>query len=188
MTEVRLPVPYFSQNDNDDWDGVAGNVQCAATSNAMLLNFLRPGALLSERSEPETLYKERFNSLGYSADDRGNHDAHTAALTSFGLISHWITQGTDAIIKAMLDRKMPVVAGLCYKSAGHIVLIVGYDSNGYLIHDPYGVRAGAEDWYETINEGKGGGLGAFEQYSYPLLEKLLFSDDEKRVGAWIRTL
>lgn len=191
----KLSVPYFAQNDNDRWaesDGyeVDGNVQCAATSNSMLLNFLKPELLAKSQSEGftefESYYKDRFDSLGYSADDRGDHGCHTETLKSFGVRSEWRTNLTDADITKSLANGFPVVAGFVYKVSGHICLVVGRTSDGYLVHDPYGVRSGSNDYYSHINPGYGDTSGSFDLYRWDTLEITLFDGDGQRAGAWGR--
>lgn len=190
----RLDVEYFAQCDNESWaesDGysVSGDVQCAATSNAMLLNYLKPELKLESSKkfgEFESYYKDRFDSLGYSANDRGNHDCHTETLKSFGVRSDWRTNLTDADITKSLANKFPVVAGFKYKVSGHICLIVGRTSDGYLVHDPYGIRSGSSDYYQYINPGYGDTSGMFDLYRWGTLEITLFDGDGQRTGAWGR--
>lgn len=189
----RLNVEYFAQCDNESWaesDGylVSGNVQCAATSNAMLLNFLKPELKLesSKFSEFESYYKDRFDSLGYSADDRGDHGCHTQTLKSFGVQTEWRTNLTDCDITKSLSEGFPVVAGFVYKVSGHICLIVGRTSDGYLVHDPYGVRSASQDYYQYINPGHGDTAGMYDLYRWDTLEITLFDGDGQRTGAWGR--
>jgi Peptidase_C39 like family len=193
----RLDVDYFAQCDNEWWaesDGymVSGTVQCAATSNAMLLNYLKP-ELMSQSiakgfTEFESYYKARFNSLGYSADDRGNHDCHTETLRTFGIDTQWRTDLTDADIAKSLSNKFPVVAGFVYKVAGHICVIVGRTDAGYLVHDPYGLRTGSRDEYSYINPGFGDTSGAYDLFRWANLDVTLFNGNSKKDGAWGRIL
>lgn len=194
-TNIKLNVQYFAQNDNDRWaesDGyeVDGNVQCAATSNSMLLYYLKPELLAKSQAggftEFESYYKARFDSLGYSADDRGDHGCHTETLRSFGVHTQWRTNLTDADIGKSLAKNLPVVAGFIYKVSGHICVIVGRTNEGYLVHDPYGIRLGADDEYVSINPGYGDQSGAFDLYRWSTLEAVLFDNDSQRTGAWGR--
>lgn len=194
-TNIRLNVPYFAQCDNEGWEEksdaymVPGNVQCAATSNSMLLNFMKPELMpeaLRVFPEFESFYKARFDSLGYSADDRGDHGCHTETLKTFGVNTEWRTNLTDADITKSLSNKFPVVVGFQYKVSGHICLVVGRTNEGYLVHDPYGVRSGTSDSYSYINPGYGDTSGAFDLYRWDTLEVTLFDGDGQRSGAWGR--
>ena len=189
MPNVKLQVPYFAQCDNEGWaesDGymVTGNVQCAATSNAMLAAFKLPGFLSASvyYEEPESYYKAVFTGLGYSAEDRGNHDAHTECLAKLGLKTRWRTDLDRNAISTSLCAEFPVVAGFEYKAAGHICVIVGETKTGYLVHDPYGLRSGARDEYSYINPGFGDTSGSFDLFSWANLEVTFFAGG----GGWGR--
>jgi hypothetical protein len=198
-TEYRLPAPFFSQNNNSSWDGADGNVQCCPTNNALTAFYFSPKFrdefIKSGLREPEDYYKQRFEDAGFSSGDRGDHGAHSATLKSLGVRSTWTTSGTDEqIIKALRDGKI-LVAGLNFKSAGHIVSIVGYYGKdlgtpneiiyGYLIHDCYGLRNGSSDSYGFINPREDSGAkGAYDRYPYDVLQLLLF--DGNKTGAWVR--
>jgi Papain-like cysteine protease AvrRpt2 len=187
--EIVLDVKYFSQMDNEEWDGADPNCQCAPTSNCCALFHLKPSlySLVGEGQEPEDIYKERFESLGYASSDRGNHDCHTATLKSFGIESVWGTTYTDADITKSLQKKVPIVVGFCYKEAGHISVVVGRTKNGYKVHDVYGAREGSSDFYTIINSYDTFEThGAYEDYSWAILEEVLFSQDGTRSGAWGR--
>jgi hypothetical protein len=195
MPDIKLNVPFFAQCDNAEWAesdgyGVEGNVQCAVTSNAMLVAFLKPELMKSPAvrafSEPESWLKALVTDLGYTADDRGNHTVYTEALETLGIKSQWRTDLTDTLITAELKAGRPVVCGFCYKEAGHICVIVGRTDKGYLVNDPYGLRSGSSDEYSYINPGFGETSGSFDLFTWANLEVTLFNNDGKRQGAWGR--
>lgn len=175
---IKLDVPYYAQMDNLLWGGVSGSVQCAPTSNTMLLAYIKPEfvaeSLRRRYEEPECYYKSRFLELGYSEDDRGNHDVNTKVLRSFGLETEWRTDLTREDISKSLADGFPVVVGLEYKVAGHIAIIVGETEGGYLIHDCYGIRRGTADDYLYINPGSGDMSGSYDLYTWESLDKVLF--------------
>ena len=47
-------------------------------------------------------------------------------------------QGTIEEVRAALDQGKPVIAHGQFTPSGHIVLIIGYDEQGYFVHDPGG--------------------------------------------------
>lgn len=167
-----LKVVYFSQNDNEAWGGVSGAVQCCPTANAMLAAYLKPELIEEAGSlgfvEFESFYKAQFEVCGFGPADRGNHDAHTATLEALGILSEWRTDLSFGDIEREIDRKMPVVAGMDYGTAGHITLIVGYDPDGLIIHDPNGIRLGSADRYGSYD-------GAYDFYSRETLQAIYFN-------------
>jgi hypothetical protein len=194
MSDKILSVPFMVQNDNDLWSGVHGSVQCCPTANAMLAATLDkdmiPLAKKNGFREPESYYKSKFQPLGYSAADRGNHDAHTRVLESaFGIKSQWRTDITSKDIVRSLDADIPIVVGFEYKYSGHICIITGYYSSeggGLYVHDPYGLRAGSDNYYHYINPGYGDQSGKHDRYSWGLLNHVLFERGTPNRGGWGR--
>lgn len=184
-----LEVPYFAQNDNLWFGDAPGSVQCCPTSNAMYAAFMKPyiyDAVMAsgQYKEFECHYKDNFLDLGYTSYDRGNHDAHTVCLREkYDLNTYWTTQGTiEDIIKA-IDSGHPVVRAIDYKSSGHVDIIIGYDDDGLYVNDPYGIRAGTENYYSVVNPGYGETYGKHDHFSWSLCDRLMFDS----VGhAWIR--
>ena len=169
-----LDIKYFAQNDNTAWVGYPGSVQCAPTSYAALAYYLRPELFPSDIDEPETYYKIMFEATGYTADDRGNHQAHVETLAKqFNIKGHFTTEATLGQVTESLDKGFPVVLPLNYKKSGHVVLAVGYSDKGLLINDPYGVRHGSAHWYDVINDGTTS-EGERDLYSWTTLEAVAF--------------
>lgn len=187
-----IQVPYFQQNDNEIWGTATGNVQCCPTSNAMLAAWGDPDMIANSKKngfeEPESYYKSKLEAFGYSANDRGDHNAHTVTLQkAFGIMSEWRTDLTSKQIVQSIDSGTPVVVGFVYKYSGHICLITGYyddEGGGLLVNDPYGVRAGAADDYSYINPGFGDQSGQNDRYSWGILNRILFEGNNQ--GAWGR--
>lgn len=186
---MKLDVRYFAQNDNDIWDHAPGEVQCCPTSNAMLAAHVRKDLFNTAMNsglypEFECFYKEEFEKCGYDSGDRGNHDAHTVCLQKrFKIDTRWTTQGTFEEIKKALDNNFPVVVAVDYKQAGHVKLIVGYDDQGFWIHDPYGVRAGSSNFYSIVNPGWGETYGKYDYMSWSLCDQIMF---DRNGHAWVR--
>lgn len=172
---IKLEVPYFNQIDNDTNLFGDGTRQCCLTSNAMAANFIladRGLESLDQRAqrlglnEPESAYGRILDKYGDTTD----HGANTQALTELGLESYFSTSLSIENAIASLDKKLPMPIGLHYKSSGHIVCLVGYDSERefFWVHDPYGIRAGIADYYEAI----GGQSGKYDRYSFEIMENL----------------
>ena len=57
------------------------------------------------------------------------------------------TAGSISGMKSLLDRGLPVIIHGYFTSAGHVVVVLGYDSGGYWVHDPAGT------WNESFMGG-----------------------------------
>ena len=184
--DVILNVPYFSQLDNSTGYHGPGSRQCNLTSNAMAAEFIlrdRSMTTLStiaqqeKLSEPESAYGR----LLYLSGDTISHEANTQALHSLGLDSFWSTQLTIADIVASINKRLPMPIGVAYKSSGHILCAVGYNLDRQIIYvnDPYGARAGSEDYYAVT----GGSAGKLDIYSFETMRKIWaeYSDGWGRV-------
>ncbi len=174
----RLQVPFFAQADNDPWiDGASGYVQCNITSHAMLLAYLKPEMVAWSKKngyrEIESYMADKFYQYSTS---RGNHQAMTQMLDKdFGIDSEWRYDGKFQDIRNQLDRNKPVVVGVCYSTTGHILILTGYDSNGFWANDPFGSRHGSEDSYD-INHGNSD-LGKDEYYRTQTLDDIWYNGE-----------
>ncbi len=167
-SEVVLSVPYFSQVDNATDDHGPGYRQCNLTVHAMAIDFLTKGALSKKAKElgfcePESYYGKLLAHYG----DTTKHLPHTQCIAQeFDIRSEWRYDLRKTDLIAQLDKQIPVPMGVAYKKAGHIILGVGYDDVGLLVHDPYGVRQGTSDSYNV------GVSGAHDRYTWNLLNRI----------------
>lgn len=169
---VKLDVKYRYQNDNSPSTGQGeGWRQCNLTCCAMLADAARKKhgfvdldelASINGFSQGEDYYASIVSRYG----DTTYHNVQTNALKDVRILSEYVGMDDDEI-KNQLDSGYPVVAGVKYKSGGHIVCIVGYDETGYWVHDPYGSRHGASNSY-TINPT----AGEYDKYSYGLWNRV----------------
>lgn len=163
----KLDVPYFSQLDNcTDYHG-AGSRQCNLTSHAMALAYLKPDFISSSIKKQ---YREPESYLGYFLNlwgDTTDHEAMSRCLKeNFNIRSHWSYDLNKSEILTQLENQKPVPIGVAWRTSGHIVLVVGCDNRGLLVHDPYGIRRG--DGYDV------GADGSFDHYSWSLLEDVFW--------------
>ena len=180
MSKV-LAVPYYAQSDHEPWCYTYSNAQCSPTSNAMLGFYLNKSQLtrsqLNGFTEPESYYKHLMEISGFSAADRGNHDAHTEILSKyFHIESVWRKDLTPQDFRDSIDKGFPVVCVLNYKVSDHIAIALGYRETGLLINAPYGIRAGTSNEYKRINPGYGELSGKEDSYSWASLDRILFKD------------
>jgi len=173
--DVLLNVPYFSQLDNSTEYYGPGSRQCNLTSNAMAAEYILKDrsmqtltAIANQKDlgEPESAYGQILNAYGDTTD----HNANTSALSSLGLDSVWSTQLQIGDLIASINKRLPMPIGMRYKQSGHIVCAVGYNLDREIIYinDPYGARAGSQDYYAVI----GNGAGKFDTYTFATMRKL----------------
>lgn len=175
---IILPATYYYQTDNPSGEGYR---ECCATSNAIMLNYVRNGWLDSQAAErkiaqPESIYLEQLGLHG----DTTNHAANTRALRDLGVDSYWSTSLKLDDLYASIRNGIPLVAGLDYKGSGHIVTVVGFDvkKRTVIVHDPYGARLGASnEWLSNLPE-----AGKFDIYSLDTFEELWFPDGSQGWG------
>ena len=82
----------------------------------------------------------------------------TSCSEAEGLYADWTTSGARAPIKANLNAGRPVAVHGWWTSAGHVTLIIGYDTTDWIVNDPAG------DWYVCY----GVGCGEGEAVHYPM--------------------
>ena len=184
--QIILPASYYYQGNNPSGYGYR---ECAATSNAILLNYLLKGKLDADAkregvSQPESYYLDVLAEEGDTTD----HSAHDRALRRFGIDSYWSTSLTLEDYHISIANDIPMVMGLDYKGPdqGHIMCGVGLKlkNRTVIIHDPNGSRLGTTDeWISNHPE-----AGRFDVYGLETVETLWFPRDAsgKRTLGWGR--
>lgn len=142
-------VPYFFQYDNRRFPGSS----CQNTSIAMVLAYLgwrgNPDDITSAygkymAQEPAGLAR-LFNIYGQ------NMGASMRLLPNIN--------GSIAGLKSELDRGHPVIIHGYFTRPGHVVVVLGYDDNGYYVNDPAGA------WSQVFKGGySSGGSGRNTYY------------------------
>lgn len=125
--ERRLDVPYFYQYSNQ----IQPRTTCQNTSVAMVLNYY--GAQVS----PDQITQEFGNQEAMGL--QGLNNLYNRLASRYGLrgIDSY-PRGTLAQIKSAIDSGKPVITHGFF-TAGHLVVIVGYNDSGYFVNDPAGV-------------------------------------------------
>lgn len=157
---VRLGVPYRSQMDN--FYNPTGS--CNVTSIAMCLDFLRIPRRKKTGQFEDELYEYAI-AKGYSrwepldlakiVKDYGAQDYFTESATIQD-VRDWVASGNPAVIHGY------------FTSFGHILVVVGYDSSGFFVHDPYGEWF-AEGYDTSVS-------GSYLYYSERLIRNVCIPD------------
>lgn len=166
--QVKLNIPYKSQRDNfNNPDG-----SCNVTSIAMCLEFLSVRRHQSTGQFEDELYE-------YALDHSlSRHDPYDLAkiVQDYGAQDHFDKHATMDRVKDWLAAGKPIVTHGYFTTFGHIVVLTGYDDQGFIVHDPYG------EWfasgYDRNQPGLSNQKGKFLHYSYRLIETTCASDDE----------
>ena len=130
-TSNPLDVPWQSQNDNASGTGYR---ECFSSSCAMVAMYY--GKVKND---------DEYNSIRQKYGDSTDAQAQVRALNSLGLQATFRTNGNAADLKAAIDAGRPVPCGWLHHGSvhapsggGHYSVVVGYDSDSFIINDPNG--------------------------------------------------
>jgi len=155
----ELDVRYFSQRDNYR----DASRTCFSSSCAMLLESLKPGTLPGDKGDD--LYVQRVFEYGDTTD------AYTQlkALLSFDVQAKFVQNASVETVKEQIDKGIPVPIGILHhgpasapSGGGHWICVVGYDSKGFIVNDPWGEIDHASGTYVSTD-------GSHVHYSYNLI-------------------
>ena len=160
---VRLNVPFKSQLDN--FYNPHGS--CNVTSIAMCLRYLGvPRYDNRYRQFEDELYRWCLD-RGYS---RHNPEHLARVVRDYKRKDDFTYWGTIERCQNHLRGGNPCVIHGYFTSFGHIIVLVGFDANGFIVHDPYG------EWFSTgYRTDKS---GAFLHYSYNLIRRTCIPDGQ----------
>lgn len=141
-------VEWYDQRDNlgDSTKGVYGYNMCQLTSLAMVMNAMGVKRKRSDVQFEDELYNIA-NLAGY-----GGSKLWEETIEVYGEVLSNYDEGyvvvdfyNDIIkkTKEKIDAGIPVIKSMNYKSnhtGGHVTVVVGYTSNGFIVNDPYGDR------------------------------------------------
>lgn len=133
-----LRVKYFTQQDNREEPGRTCNTSCCA----MAADYLKPGCISGDDE-----YKDIVDKFGDTTD----HNAQTKALASLGIKSQFEYNLSYRELDNSLILQKPIVIGVLHRGhfltpyGGHMIIIIGKYSDGFIAHDPWGKPF----WYES---------------------------------------
>ena len=152
-----LQVPWYAQMDSADRAQAAR--MCFSSSNAMLLQYLKPGTLKGANGDDQ--YLKRVQQYGDTTDPT----AQIRALSSFGIRAKFTKVAGFADLEQQINRGVPVPCGFLHRGpvsapagGGHWLIVVGYDRDHLIVHDPFGEA-------DLVNGTTLGGVARFARYS-----------------------
>jgi hypothetical protein len=129
--QLELNIPYFSQRDNPR----SPQSTCNVTSIAMALYYYGVRSKRGGQLEDELL-QWCLNKGGPGCQTDNNMLSQLIAAygfkTSFSTTRKWVD------VKTELASRRPVVLGGDFTASGHIVCLIGYTPQGYIVNDPWG--------------------------------------------------
>ena len=128
---VELNVPYFSQRDNPRFDWSTCNV----TSIAMVLYYYGLRSKWGGQLEDELL-QWCFDYAGQGSQT--DHSVLSALIQAYGFNTSFSTTRNWADVRSELLNRRPVVLAGDFTASGHILTLIGYNSQGYIVQDPWG--------------------------------------------------
>lgn len=130
--QVEMSIPYFSQRDNPR----SPDSTCNVTAIAMALYYF--GIRSKSRGQLENeLLQWVINK--YGSDRQTNNNILSELIKAYGFPkSSFSTRRKWAEVKTELANRRPVVLGGDFTASGHIVCLIGYTPQGYIVNDPWG--------------------------------------------------
>jgi uncharacterized protein YvpB len=170
-----IEVPYRNQRNNDLNPDGACNVTCMAM--ALLFRGVKP-------KDPDTYPQfedELYDRMEQEGLDRHQPSDLAKLAGLYGMSDRVSYTASIAEIKAAIDRKRPVIVHGYFTEFGHIIILIGYDEAGFIVHDPYGEW---HSWGYDRNDSESYTKGKSQHYSYQLIRDACM--DEK--GIWAHFL
>lgn len=165
--QIKLEVPYRSQLDNLNNPTGSCNVTCLA------MCLLYEGISGKDASIPfeDELYEYALN----HGLDRHVPGDLAKIVNDYGASDDYKEFATIDAVKAWLASGKPAVTHGYFTSSGHIITLVGYDSLGFLVHDPNG------EWYaegyDRNDPNSNNEKGKFQHYSYDMITRTCIGTD-----------
>jgi hypothetical protein len=120
--------------------------------------------------------------------DTTNQAAHAKALAELNAPGRFLTNCTAERAKAEIDKGYGLAIGILHKGpvsapsgGGHYIAVRGYDSNGWLVHDPYGDL----DLIHGTWAKEGGGAGKGLHYSFKNTNPRWLPEGPSSGWAWL---
>ena len=152
-----LPVPWFAQLDSATDEG---RRMCFSSSCAMLLAFLKPGALTGPNGDDQ--YLARVHQFGDTTDPA----AQIKALASYGITARFSNQASFSTLEEQIAAGIPVPCGYLHRGpisrpggGGHWLIVVGITATHLIVHDPFGEA-------DLVSGTTIGGTARFCRYSH----------------------
>lgn len=126
----RLNVPYHNQLNNSENPRGACNVTCFA----MVMNYFK----IKKRTSALQLEDELYRYMENQGLSRHEPDDLSTMGKSYGLSNDLTLRGSLYDMKKSISEGKPCIIHGYFTSFGHIITVIGYDNNGFIVNDPFG--------------------------------------------------
>lgn len=139
---VQLTVPYKMQLDNK----FEPYSTCNVTSLAMCLEYYNAefwynfdGDGKRHKKNKNTQLEDELYQYMFDKGLNKHYPEHLAQVArDYGIKDDFTVHGTFDRCKQHLSNGNPCIIHGYFTQPGHIIVLVGYDSTGFIVHDPYG--------------------------------------------------
>lgn len=128
---VEMNIPYFSQWNNPRfyWS------TCNVTAIAMVFHYYGIRSQWRETLADELL---EWTIQNYGQGSQTIHSVLSALIRAYGFETSFSTTRRWSDLKAELINRRPLVLAGDFTASGHIITVIGYTPEGYIVHDPWG--------------------------------------------------
>lgn len=161
--EVLLKVPYLSQLDN----ALNPFGTCNVTSVAMCMAYFGHPVRNDQGQQLEDELNQYCLDHGLS---RHSPTDLKKVLEAYGYKDKFQFDAKWQDAKTHLAAGNPLIAHGYFTKSGHIVTVIGYNTKGFVVNDPYG------EWFSSGYDNSRSGAGL--TYSYGMMERLCGSDGD----------
>ena len=171
-TEMPLDIPYFNQYDNQ----ISPGATCQNTSIAMVLKYY------GWRGYPDLITSEWGRH--YAQAPVGLSQLVTRYGEPLRIYSTPHTNADISLLKNILDRGYPVIIHGYFTRSGHVVVVTGYNSNGYYVNDPAG------EWNQVFMGGYNGSYNGKNVFynRIPFESAISTSDGYSYLPIWLHEI
>lgn len=125
-----LNIPHKSQLDN----ALNPTGACNVTSFAMVMAYFQ----IKGRTGVGQLEDELYRYMENSGLSRWEPDDLARAATAYGIRDEFTMRGKLSDLRRAIASGYPCIIHGYFTSFGHILVVRGYDQNGFFVNDPYG--------------------------------------------------
>lgn len=126
----RLNVPYHCQLNNAENPRGACNVTCFA----MVMSYFK----IPRKTNAVQLEDELYRYMDHNGLSRHEPQDLFKLAEAYGLRDELTLRGNATDIRRAIAEGKPCIIHGYFTSFGHIVTVIGYDKDGFIVNDPFG--------------------------------------------------